>query len=138
MRRAATVLCPGVTQLAARQLVAGGHIVPSSARASCLLTGYRPTQGEADQRGGLGGTPAAPRGPSPGAERWHSTQRTGLELLDRIYLKGVQFYGYHGALPEENILGQRFTVHAELYMCLGEAGVADELSKTASYAESYE
>ena len=29
---------------------------------------------------------------------------------DRIILEGMEFYAYHGAMPEENRLGQRFVV----------------------------
>ncbi|WP_042761217.1 dihydroneopterin aldolase, partial [Streptococcus sobrinus] len=32
--------------------------------------------------------------------------------MDKILLKGCRFYGYHGALPEENRLGQIFVVDA--------------------------
>ena len=30
--------------------------------------------------------------------------------MDKIYLNGMKFYGYHGVFPEENKLGQRFYV----------------------------
>lgn len=45
----------------------------------------------------------------------------------------MSFYGYHGALPEENKLGQRFIVDTELYLSLKKAGETDNLSDTADY-----
>ena len=41
--------------------------------------------------------------------------------MDKITLKTC-FYGYHGALPEENQLGQRFNLDIELYLDLKEVG----------------
>jgi dihydroneopterin aldolase len=57
---------------------------------------------------------------------------------DRIILKDLGFYGYHGLLPEEGRLGQRFFVDLECGIDLGAAGRADEIGKTASYAEIYD
>lgn len=48
------------------------------------------------------------------------------------------FYGYHGAIPEENRLGQRFYIDAVLYLPLEEAGKKDELPLTVHYGEVYE
>ncbi|MGB9805063.1 dihydroneopterin aldolase, partial [Desulfofundulus sp.] len=33
--------------------------------------------------------------------------------MDRVILKGMEFYGYHGVLPEERRMGQRFIVDVE-------------------------
>lgn len=35
--------------------------------------------------------------------------------MDKIILKNMQFYGFHGLFPEENKLGQRFQVDVELF-----------------------
>ena len=32
------------------------------------------------------------------------------DILDKIYVNQMEFYGYHGVFPEENKLGQRFIV----------------------------
>ncbi len=32
-----------------------------------------------------------------------------------IHLKGLEFFGYHGLLAEEQKLGQRFVVDADIY-----------------------
>lgn len=50
----------------------------------------------------------------------------------------MEFYGYHGALPEEKKLGQRFRVTVSLATNLQEAGRTDNLDKTVNYAEVYE
>ena len=42
--------------------------------------------------------------------------------MDNIKLTGMEFFGYHGALAEENKLGQRFLVDLELYLDLHQAG----------------
>lgn len=58
--------------------------------------------------------------------------------MDYIHLNNMSFYGYHGVLPEETKLGQRFRVTVSLATSLQEAGKRDDLSKTVNYAEVYE
>ncbi|QUW20711.1 dihydroneopterin aldolase [Sporosarcina sp. Marseille-Q4063] len=58
--------------------------------------------------------------------------------MDYIHLNEMEFYGYHGALPEETKLGQRFRVTVSLATNLEEAGKTDNLDKTVNYAEVYE
>lgn len=50
----------------------------------------------------------------------------------------MEFYGYHGVLPEENTLGQRFFVDVELHVDLRDAGISDNLNDTIHYGEVYE
>ncbi len=57
--------------------------------------------------------------------------------MDYIHVNEMEFYGYHGALPEENKLGQRFRVTISLAVDLSGAGKTDDLSKTVNYAEVY-
>lgn len=54
--------------------------------------------------------------------------------MDRIIMKGMEFYGYHGLYPQEQTLGQRFIVDVELFLDLGQAGRADEPDYTVDYA----
>ncbi|GMA62360.1 dihydroneopterin aldolase [Alicyclobacillus fastidiosus] len=61
----------------------------------------------------------------------------GVVRVDEIVLKGMPFYGYHGVLPEENAMGQRFVVNAWLACELSEAGHTDDVSKTVDYARVY-
>ncbi|AKN53619.1 Dihydroneopterin aldolase [Heyndrickxia coagulans] len=49
----------------------------------------------------------------------------------------MEFYGYHGVLPEENKLGQRFRVSIVLGLDLKQAGETDRLEETVSYADVY-
>ncbi len=58
--------------------------------------------------------------------------------MDKIVLKNMEFYAYHGALPEEQILGQKFNIDVELYCSLEKAGETDNLNDTVSYAEIYD
>ena len=58
--------------------------------------------------------------------------------MDYIHLNEMEFYGYHGALPEETKLGQRFRVTVSLATDLVEAGKTDDLDKTVNYAEVYD
>jgi dihydroneopterin aldolase len=58
--------------------------------------------------------------------------------MDRILLNNLQFYGYHGLLPEENKLGQRFHVDVELYADLEKAGRTDDMNDSIHYGETYD
>lgn len=53
--------------------------------------------------------------------------------MDTIELGGLTYYGYHGALPEERTLGQRFVVSVRLGLDLRAAGAADDLALTVDY-----
>lgn len=57
--------------------------------------------------------------------------------MDKIILENMQFYGYHGVLPEENRLGQRFAVSLSLGTDIKAAARQDDLSHSISYAEVY-
>jgi dihydroneopterin aldolase len=54
---------------------------------------------------------------------------------DRVFIQGIQFYGYHGVAEDERRQGQRFLVDVELSMDLRPAGGSDELSASIDYAE---
>ncbi|SFG77807.1 dihydroneopterin aldolase / 2-amino-4-hydroxy-6-hydroxymethyldihydropteridine diphosphokinase [Sporolactobacillus nakayamae] len=58
-------------------------------------------------------------------------------MTDTINLNRMQFYGYHGALPEEQRMGQRFDVDVTLNCDLYQAGTTDQLDQTVNYAEIY-
>lgn len=60
-----------------------------------------------------------------------------MDANDAILLEGMQFYAFHGANPEEQVLGQRFLVDVELNLDLRPGGRSDELSKTVSYSTVY-
>lgn len=58
--------------------------------------------------------------------------------MDKIIMKNMSFYGYHGVLPEENRLGQKFFVDVILYLDLKKAATLDLLSHTVNYALAYD
>ena len=58
-------------------------------------------------------------------------------MSDRILLKGMVFYGYHGATPQERELGQSFVVDIELEVDLTKPGVSDDLKDTVDYSHVY-
>lgn len=58
--------------------------------------------------------------------------------MDKIKMKNLQFYGYHGLLSEENKLGQRFNVDAELIVDLKRAGESDKMEDSIHYGYAFE
>jgi dihydroneopterin aldolase len=77
---------------------------------------------------------------SASLREFSSTSRTGAEVAtgDCLKLRGMVFYGYHGALPEEKTLGQRFEVDVDVFRDLSKAGATDALSDTLNYAVVYD
>ncbi|ADC88462.1 dihydroneopterin aldolase [Staphylococcus lugdunensis] len=59
-------------------------------------------------------------------------------MSDIIFLNGMRFYGYHGALHAENELGQIFIVDVTLKVDLTEAGKTDNVKDTVHYGEVFE
>ena len=62
----------------------------------------------------------------------------GTTGLDVIELRGLTWYGYHGAFAEEQRLGQRFVVDLRLLLDLAPAGRSDELARTVDYGKVVE
>ncbi|CAM5213171.1 7,8-dihydroneopterin aldolase OS=Ureibacillus acetophenoni OX=614649 GN=SAMN05877842_1246 PE=3 SV=1 [Ureibacillus acetophenoni] len=58
--------------------------------------------------------------------------------MDYIHLRDMQFYGYHGVLKEENVLGQRFNATVSLAVNIEKAGLTDDLNDTVSYVGVYD
>ena len=54
--------------------------------------------------------------------------------MDKIIIKDLEVYAYHGVNQQEKDMGQKFLVSLELYLDLKEAGESDDLNKTISYA----
>ena len=57
---------------------------------------------------------------------------------DRIILRDLGFYGYHGLFAEEEKLGQRFFVDLECGVDLTASGETDAIGHTVSYADIYD
>ncbi|MGD9569330.1 MAG: dihydroneopterin aldolase [Sedimentibacter sp.] len=58
--------------------------------------------------------------------------------MDKIIMENMGFYGYHGVLEQEKILGQKFFIDAYLYLSLKRAGETDDLMHSVSYGAVYE
>ena len=58
--------------------------------------------------------------------------------MDKIIMKNMEFYGYHGVLIEEQIKGQNFYIDLEMYLDLKKAGNNDNLEDTVDYSKIYD
>ena len=58
-------------------------------------------------------------------------------MKDKIILKGMVFYGYHGVNTSEKQFGQAFVVDLELEMSLDRPGKSDDLNDTVDYSKIY-
>lgn len=56
-----------------------------------------------------------------------------LEKADKIKIKNLTVFANHGVFPEENTLGQKFSVNAVLYTSTRQAGRTDDLEKSIHY-----
>ena len=56
---------------------------------------------------------------------------------DKIVLKGMVFYGFHGLNDAEQELGQRFVVDIELHVDTKAAGLSDDLNDAVDYTPIY-
>ncbi len=54
--------------------------------------------------------------------------------MDKIKIEGLEIFANHGVLKEENVLGQKFIVDAELYCDTRAAGKKDDLNRSVNYA----
>jgi dihydroneopterin aldolase len=54
--------------------------------------------------------------------------------LDRIELRGLRVFGYHGVLDTERQEGQEFVIDAVLWLDTAPAAATDDLSLTVNYA----
>ena len=58
--------------------------------------------------------------------------------MQTIILEGVKLYAYHGVAPEENKVGQMYTVNVKMVADLSKAMESDDVNDTINYAEVYE
>jgi len=56
-------------------------------------------------------------------------------MVDRVTLRGIVGFGYHGVFPEERAGGQRFVVDIVCTVDLAPAAASDDLSQTVDYGE---
>ena len=53
--------------------------------------------------------------------------------MDKIRIKNLELFAKHGVFPEENALGQKFLVSADLYTDIRPAGLTDDLNASIDY-----
>lgn len=58
-------------------------------------------------------------------------------MADKIVIKDMVFYGYHGVFEAEREIGQRFEVDVELHLDLSHIGRADDIELTINYVDVY-
>lgn len=55
--------------------------------------------------------------------------------MDKINIVDLEVFSKHGVMKEENILGQKFLVSAEIYVDSRKAGKEDDLTYSVNYAQ---
>ncbi len=55
--------------------------------------------------------------------------------MEKIRLKNIKVYAYHGCLEEEAKIGSFYLVNLTVYLDLEKAGKSDNLKDTVNYAE---
>lgn len=55
--------------------------------------------------------------------------------MDKIKIKGLEVFANHGVYREEQVLGQKFVVSAELLLDTAKAGRSDNLEESVNYGE---
>lgn len=55
--------------------------------------------------------------------------------MDKIIIKGLKVFAYHGVNPEEKAYGQNFILDITAYKNLKKAGETDNIDDTVSYAK---
>ena len=54
--------------------------------------------------------------------------------MDKIVIKGLRIFAYHGVNPEEKEKGQPFVLDITLYKDLSRPGATDDLNDTVNYS----
>ncbi|MDD2716475.1 MAG: dihydroneopterin aldolase [Candidatus Wallbacteria bacterium] len=57
--------------------------------------------------------------------------------MEKIRLRDLEFYGYHGVSQEERKLGQKLAVHLEMTADLEKACQSDRIEDTVDYTRVY-
>ncbi|MEG6612793.1 dihydroneopterin aldolase [Pseudoclostridium thermosuccinogenes] len=57
--------------------------------------------------------------------------------IDKITLKNMKFFAYHGVYEKERLEGQNFFIDVEMYLDLRKPGVTDNLEDTINYSDVY-
>lgn len=55
--------------------------------------------------------------------------------MDKISIQNLELYARHGVYPEENKLGQKFLICAQIFVDVGQAARKDDLTQSVNYGE---
>jgi dihydroneopterin aldolase len=69
----------------------------------------------------------------PRRHKEHEEDAKGGGMTDRIILRGIQFYGYHGVPDAEQATGHRYEVDLVLETDVAAAAAADDVTQTVDY-----
>jgi len=58
-------------------------------------------------------------------------------VKDKIKLREMIFYGFHGVSPQEKQTGQRFSIDLEVECDLSAAGLSDDPEDTVNYSKMF-
>lgn len=58
-----------------------------------------------------------------------------MKKLDVIEINDLEVFAYHGVMPEENVVGQKFCVSVKMYVDITRAGKDDDIDTTVNYAK---
>lgn len=53
--------------------------------------------------------------------------------MDKLSIKNLEIFAYHGVFEEEKKLGQKFILSLDLYYSMQRAGMSDDLEKRIHY-----
>lgn len=55
-----------------------------------------------------------------------------------IFLNKIRYFAYHGVAPQENLVGNEYSIHLKLKVNITQAAETDDVADTVNYAEVYE
>ncbi len=61
-----------------------------------------------------------------------------MQTISYIFLDNVRFYAYHGVAPQEQLVGNEFTINLRLQVDIVQAIATDNVDHTVSYADVYQ
>ncbi len=67
--------------------------------------------------------------------KYKDIDRNWVYEMDKITIKNLEVFCNHGVYKEENVLGQKFLVDAELFLPTRKAGRSDEMADSVSYGD---
>ena len=118
----------------------------SSSSSSFIATTLAATRRRSSRRAAVAScsTEATANNNDTTSDDFDDEDNNNIELVenirDKIHLNDLQFHAYHGVLPAEKSLGQKFLINVELTptaSTLRRAAKRDDVSLTVDYAEAF-